>query len=186
MAVRFVPSLFVTERFTTVIAPSTMLALPFCVKVLKAMLWPVFVRTAPLFTVKVAVAATDELTETVPPIVRLWNIWPDARLIVCEVPVKVTVDVPEFRTEPAPVLSQEPLTVQVPARVIVPETAPVIVTLVNVDVEVPAARVPPSGTKRFEPPVMLNPPVVSVPLTVKKLDTSMAVDWVTVPETVRL
>jgi len=90
--------------------------------------------------------------------------------------VKITVDVPEFRTEPAPVLSQEPLTVHAPVRVIVPETAPVIATLVNVDVEVPAARAPPSGTNRFEPPVMLNPPVVSVPLTVKELDTSMAAD----------
>ena len=71
MAVRFVPSLFVTEKFTTVIAPSTMLPVPFCVKVLKAMVWPVFVRTAPLFTVKVDATVTDELMETVPPIVRL-------------------------------------------------------------------------------------------------------------------
>src|SRR5437899_7235813 len=116
----------------------------------------------------------------------MYNVWPAARLIVCEVPVNVTVDVPGFRTEPAPVLSQEPLTVHAPVRVIVPEIEPVIVTFVNVDVEVPAARVPPSGTERFEPPVMLNPPVVRVPLTVKEFVTSMAVDWVTVPETARL
>src|SRR5207244_5281221 len=99
--------------------------------------------------------------------------------------VKVTVDVPEFRTEPGPVVSQEPLTVHAPVKVIVPETPPVIVTFVNVDVDVPAARVPPSGTERFEPPVMLKPPVVSVPLTVNDLDTSMAVDRVRVPETLR-
>src|SRR5947209_11303611 len=99
MAVRLVPSLFVTEKFRTVIGPSTMLPVPLSANVLKAMVWPVFVRTAPLFTVKVAAAVTDELMETVTPIVRLKNIWPDARLIVREVPVKITVDVPEFRTE---------------------------------------------------------------------------------------
>jgi len=69
MAVRLVPSLFVTEKFRTVIGPSTMLPVPFSANVLKAMVWPVFVRTAPLFTVKVA-AVTDELMETVPAIVR--------------------------------------------------------------------------------------------------------------------
>src|SRR5438093_4005401 len=103
---------------------------------------------------------------------------------VYELPLNITAELQEFRTDPPPVLSQEPLTVHGPVRVIVPETAPVIVTFVNVDVEVPAARVPPSGTTRFEPPVMLNPPVVSVPLTVKELDTSTAVDCVIVPETV--
>src|SRR5437867_281842 len=176
MVVRLVPSLFVTEKFTTVVGPSTMLPVPFSVRALKAMGCPVFVRMAPLFTVRVPAAATGELMETVPPIVRLYNVWPGARLIVWAIPVKVTVDVPEFRTEPGPVVSQEPLTVHAPVRVIVPETPPVIVTFVNVDVDVPAARVPPSGTKRFEPPVMLKPPVVSVPLTVNELDTSMAVD----------
>ena len=71
IAVRLVPSLFMTEKFRTVINPSTMLPVPFSANVLKAMVWPVFVRTAPLFTVKVAAAVTDELIETVPPIVRL-------------------------------------------------------------------------------------------------------------------
>jgi hypothetical protein len=69
--VRFVGSLFVTEKFTTLTAPSVMLPDPFSVKPLKAMLWPVFVRTAPLFTVSVLAAVTVEVIVIVPPIVRL-------------------------------------------------------------------------------------------------------------------
>jgi hypothetical protein len=48
-----------------------MLPDPFSVRRLNAMLWPVFVRTAPLFTVRVPAAVTVEVIETVPPTVRL-------------------------------------------------------------------------------------------------------------------
>jgi hypothetical protein len=71
IVVMLVGSLFVTEKFTTLIAPSEMLPDPFSVRRLNAMLWPVFVRTAPLFTVRVPAAVTVEVIETVPPTVRL-------------------------------------------------------------------------------------------------------------------
>jgi hypothetical protein len=48
-----------------------MLPDPFSVRPLKAMLWPVFVRTAPLFTVRAPAAVTVDVIEIVPPIVRL-------------------------------------------------------------------------------------------------------------------
>src|SRR6266550_2685822 len=53
IVVRFVASLFVTEKLPTLIAPSAMLPDPISVRPLNVMLWPVFVRTAPLFTVRV-------------------------------------------------------------------------------------------------------------------------------------
>ena len=122
----------------------------------------------------------------VPVIVRVVNDWEARRFTVCTEPVIVTVLVPGVSVLPAPDVFQDPLTVQAPVSVIVPEAPPVIVTFVNVHAEAPAARVPPFGTTRFEPPVMLNPPVVSVPATVSEFDTSMAVDSVIVPETARL
>jgi len=71
IVVRFVVSLFVTEKLPTLTAPSAMLPDPFSVRVLKAMLWPVFVRTAPLFTVRMLAAVTVDAIVIVPPIVRL-------------------------------------------------------------------------------------------------------------------
>ena len=71
IVVRLVASLFVTEKFTTPIAPSAMLPVPFSVRPLKAMLWPVFVRTSPLLTVSVPFAVRVEAAEMVPAIVRL-------------------------------------------------------------------------------------------------------------------
>jgi hypothetical protein len=71
IVVMFVTSLFVTEKFTTLTAPSEMLPDPFSVRPLKAMLWPVFVRTAPMLTVRVPAAVTVDVIEIVPPIVRL-------------------------------------------------------------------------------------------------------------------
>jgi len=71
MVVMFMGSLFVTEKFTTPRAPSAMLPDPFSVSPLKAMLWPVFVRTAALFRVRIPAAVTEEEREIVPAIVRL-------------------------------------------------------------------------------------------------------------------
>jgi hypothetical protein len=71
IVVMFVGSLFVTEKFTTLIAPSERLPDPFSVRPLKAMVWPVLVRTAALFKVRVPAAVTVDVIETVPPIVRL-------------------------------------------------------------------------------------------------------------------
>ena len=71
IVVRFVASLFVTEKLPTLIAPSAMLPDPISVRPLNVMLWPVFVRTAPLFTVRMPAAVTGDVMEIVPPITRL-------------------------------------------------------------------------------------------------------------------
>lgn len=71
IVVRFDASEFVTEKFTMTAVPSAMLPVPISVRVLKARSWPVFVSTAPLFTVKVPVAVMAEEAEIVPPITRL-------------------------------------------------------------------------------------------------------------------
>src|SRR5205807_111664 len=71
IVVRFVASLFVTEKLPTLIAPSAMLPDPISVRPLNVMLWPVFVRTAPLFTVRMPAVVTGDVMEIVPPITRL-------------------------------------------------------------------------------------------------------------------
>src|SRR5256886_8232533 len=71
IVVRFVASLFVTEKLPTLIAPSAILPVPISVRPLNVRLWPVFVRTAPLFTVRVPAAVTGDVMEVVPPITRL-------------------------------------------------------------------------------------------------------------------
>lgn len=71
IVVMFVRSLFVTPKPTTEMPPSRMLPVPFSTRLLKAMLCPVFVRTAALATVSVAAAVTVEDNETVPLIERL-------------------------------------------------------------------------------------------------------------------
>ena len=71
IVVRFVPSLLVIEKFPTLIAPSAMLPVPFSVRPLNAMSCPVFVRTAPLFTVRLCEAVTVEVIVIVPPMTRL-------------------------------------------------------------------------------------------------------------------
>jgi hypothetical protein len=67
----FVGSLLATVKFTTATAPSVILPDPISVRLLKAMLCPVFVRTAPLFTIRAADAVTVEAMETVPLMERL-------------------------------------------------------------------------------------------------------------------
>jgi len=69
IVVRLVGSLFVTVKLPTLTVPSTMLPVPISARPLNTMLWPVFVRTDPLFIVRVAVAVIVEDRETVPPIV---------------------------------------------------------------------------------------------------------------------
>src|SRR5205809_7135633 len=95
-------------------------------------------------------------------IVRVVNDWEARRFTVCAEPVIVTVLVPGVSVLPAPDVFQDPLTVQAPVSVIVPEAPPVIVTFVNVHAEAPAARVPLFGTTRIAPPVWLNPLEVCV------------------------
>jgi hypothetical protein len=73
IVVRFVESLFATEKFTTLIVPSAIVPVPIIVRVLNPIVWPVFVRTAPLFTVRDPLAARVEAAETVPAIVRSLN-----------------------------------------------------------------------------------------------------------------
>src|SRR5437016_6169692 len=59
------------EKLPTLIAPSAMLPDPISVRPLNVMLWPVFVRTAPLFTVRTPPAVTGDVMEIVPPITTL-------------------------------------------------------------------------------------------------------------------
>src|SRR5437870_12688457 len=76
IVVRFVGSLFVTEKLPTLIAPSAMLPDPISVRPLNVMLWPVFVRTAQLFKVRVMAAGTGYVLEIVRPITTLWYVGP--------------------------------------------------------------------------------------------------------------
>ena len=68
-------------------------------------------------------------------------------------PDMVTVLVPLVKVEPAPDVSQLPVTVHVPAvRVIVPDVPPVIETLATLTADAFAVRVPPLPTAK-EPPI---------------------------------
>jgi hypothetical protein len=160
--VRFVESLFVMERLTTLTPPSTIRPDPTWMRSFNAMLWPVFVSAAPSFTVRVPAAVTVEEIEIVPLIVRLLNLWPTASAIVVDAPVKVTVEVPAVNEEPTPEESQLPLTAQAPlVNVIVPEVPPVIATFVTFMAEAFAARSPPLPITK-EPPVRARSLVASV------------------------
>jgi hypothetical protein len=71
-------------------------------------------------------------------------------------PLMVTVlDVP-VNAEPAPEVSQLPVTVHEPVVVMTPEAPPVMVTFPTFTAEVPAVRVAPLLTVRF-PPVPVSP-----------------------------
>src|SRR5437660_10598102 len=71
IVVRFVASLFVTEKLPTLIAPSAMLPDPISVRPLTVMHWPVFVRTASLFTVRMPAGVSGDVIGRVRPITRL-------------------------------------------------------------------------------------------------------------------
>jgi len=71
-------------------------------------------------------------------------------------PFKVTVLDAPANAEPAPEVSQFPVTVHEPEVVITPEAPPVMVTFPTFTVEVPAVRVAPLLTVRF-PPVPVSP-----------------------------
>lgn len=91
---------------------------------------------------------------TVPEIARVRNPF-DASSVatVFPVPDNVIELVPLTKVEPAPDVSQWPLTVQVPlVRVIVPDPPPVIVTSATATVDAFAWRIPKSPTAR-DPPV---------------------------------
>jgi len=146
---RAVASLFVTVRFATFTDPSA--TVPLTVKALKMMPWPVFVKMAPLLTVRVAAVNVDAI-EIVPAIVRWLNAWPGATEIVLVVPAKVIVEVPAVNVEPTPELSQLPSMVQLPlVTTITPELPPVTVTFETDAGEADAIRMPPS-------PIVTAPP----------------------------
>src|SRR5437667_8577618 len=86
-------------------------------------------------------------------------------LTVFAAPLIVTVLEAAVRTEPPPDVSQFPATVHEPEAVIVPETPPVIATLVTLTADVPAVKVAPLFTVRFPPgPVSARFPVERVAL----------------------
>jgi hypothetical protein len=95
-------------------------------------------------------------------------------LIAVDTPVKLTVDVPAINVDPAPDVSQLPLTLHAPVvRVSVPDVPPVMVTLDTVTEEAFAFRRPASPTLNAPPTrprslvarVVVPPPpwTVSVP-----------------------
>jgi len=76
--------------------------------------------------------------------------------------VKVTVEVPADHVDPAPEVSQLPLTVQEPVvAVIVPDTPPVMDTFATLTAEAFEVRIPAFPTAKA-PPVRLRPLVASV------------------------
>ena len=98
-------------------------------------------------------------------------------------PFIVTVDVPAVNVVLAPEVSQLPETVHDPVvNVIVP--LPLAVTFATVTVLAFAVNMP--DTERFAPPEIVKFAVASVPETVSVLLTSISVDIVYEPETVRL
>jgi len=82
--------------------------------------------------------------------------------------VKVTVEVSEFRIEPKPVLSHDPLTVQTPVvRVIVPDVPPFIERLDTPTVEafaVSAPAFPIINAPPVRPRLLVASVVVPLPL----------------------
>src|SRR6267143_2186035 len=162
IVVMFAGSLFVTERFTTLIAPSEMLPDPVSARALKARLWPVLVRTAPLLTVRVPAAVIVDAIEIVPPIMRLKKVCPAARRRIAAAPVRVTVELPALNVAPAPEPSQFPLTVHAPdVSVKVPEVPPPTATLEMATVDALAVRTP-ASPKASPPPVRPKSLVASV------------------------
>src|SRR3989441_11055532 len=146
---RAVASLFVTVKLATFTEPSAIV--PLTVKALKMMPWPVFVKMAPLLTVRVAAVNVDAI-EIVPAIVRWLNAWPGATEIVLVVPAKVIVEVPAVNVEQRPGLSNLPSMVQLPlVTTITPELPPVTVTFETDAGEADAIRIPPS-------PIVTAPP----------------------------
>jgi hypothetical protein len=94
--------------------------------------------------------------------VRLYSVW--GMLLDPPEALMMTVEVPTVKVAPAAEVSM----------------------LVTVILLLPAVRVPVADTVRLDPPVMLLFEVVSVPVMLKVFDTSIALDWVMVPLTVRL
>lgn len=144
-------------------------------------------KTALELTVSVPATFTSLAIVMVPETVRLLKVSSvESRVIVLLVPDIVTVLVPSVNTEPVPLVSQLPETDHAPdVRVMVPP-APVIVTSDTVTVEAFAVSVPVAVTVSVPAPDKLRLAVVSVPDTDVAVETSMAVDIVMVPETVRL
>lgn len=189
IVVRFAASLLVTEKALTLAVPSRIVPAVLTRSVLNVMLWPVLVRVAAPPTVRDAETLIEEARDEVPAMVRLWNVCPEAIAMVPALPVKVTVDVPAEKTDPAPDVSQLPRTVHGPlVTVIVPDTPPVMLTLVAVTADAPAARTPALLTvtdppRRPSPAVArvvipLPPWMVSVPVHTRGFDAivNVAVD----------
>lgn len=110
-----------------------------------------------------------EAAVIVPLIVRTPKAFPAFRIrIVRAAPLIVTVLVVPVKVEPAPEVSQFPVTVHEPEVVIVPEVPPVIVTFPTLTVDVPAVRIAPLFTVRFPPvPVSARLAVASVALLLR-------------------
>ena len=90
--------------------------------------------------------------ETTPLMVRVPKPFaPFKILTVAAAPVIVTVLVVPVNTDPAPDVSQLPLTVHEPDAVIVPSVPPSMVTLATLTVDVPAVSVPPLFTDKLPP-----------------------------------
>jgi len=152
IVVRLVESLFVTVRLMTRTLPSAMAPLPVSVSPLNVRLCPVIVRRAPSPMASVPRALSSEAREAVPLIVISLNAWPAASLIVEDGPVNATVEVPAFKVEPGPEVSQSPLTDQAPElKVIAPDALPVMDTSATLTADAPAVRAPPSPTDSAPP-----------------------------------
>lgn len=123
----------------------------------------------------------------VPEMIRAANACDAPRVIVAEVPVRVTVDVPAAKVEDAPDVSHEPDAVIDPlvTEIVFAEASFIVTPATAMDAVVPISE-PPFETRRTAPPVMLYPAVVSVPEMESVPLTSMALPSVTDPETVKL
>ena len=102
-------------------------------------------------------------------------------------PLRVTVLVPFVNVVPDPEVFQLPETVHAPeVRVIVPETAEVIVTFDTTTMLAFAVNAPAVSTVKAPSPVNARSAVARVPEMSVALLTSMALAIMIVPETVRL
>src|SRR5438093_923234 len=182
IVVRAPASLFVMSRLVTVTPPSTTEPPLLSERWLKTTPNPVIVSVLPELMVSV-LALPSESREIVPAMISVLKRFAASILRVLPAPSIVTVLVPAVNVLPAPEVSQLPLTAQAPVvSVIVP--VPVPVTFATVTVDAFAVSVP--DTERFEPPEIAKFAVARVPDTSRELLTSISVDCVIVPETVRL
>jgi hypothetical protein len=94
--------------------------------------------------------------------------------------------VPLVNVVPVPLVAQFPLTVHDPDVSVIVSAPEVMVTSETVTVDAFAVSVPPEESVRVPLPESAKFAVVKAPVIKVAFDTSMAVDIVIVPETVRL